>query len=361
MPRIPYQSGSVASQGVAYAPRRVPDILENTGALGGIIDKAMSSLFYNPENDPRAQQARLYRAQASTAETEAEVANAANRARMGLPEMMSAMTGTPTNRYDTRDELPPQEPGASPTSSVTGDENSLGDIVVNGVRPDYRLTEAQHAEADERDRTRALAQGYQTLISQGVEPEAATTMIGGIAAGWGMDDAQARYRFSGSGTALGKDDAVSLPGQADIRQGNFAQESSVENAKLRSSERENESTLATRRYGFDRGFEADLGVAGINAETSRVNNAEDNETAAGMNSEDNRTSLIANTVDNLYGRANETGRIADDAAARRDALQDGTPPRRAAPAPRPRATAPRAAAPRAAPARPNAPDPLGIR
>lgn len=269
------------------SPDRVPDMLESPGALTSAIGSAVGRLFYKRENDPRAQQADLYAAQAAAARSTLDQQNARQRVMMGLPDQLAAMTARPTNWQDVKPE------GSTDES-------------------DLRLTAAQHAEADERDRRAALAQGYQQLASVGVTGEEAASLIGGVAAGWGMDDQQARYRFSGAGTALGKDDAVSIGGQDNIRAGNFRQETALNNAdnateiekavvgadadrytadrRLQGTQYSANASAGASRYGADRRYQSSTENSERSAATSRANNDADNVAAGERNDADNAQS-----------------------------------------------------------------------
>lgn len=75
MPRSSFYDGNVASTGMTYA---VPPnlgglqtVMADSGGLGEVVKKLFERATYKPENDPKAQQARYYAAEADKTSTEA--------------------------------------------------------------------------------------------------------------------------------------------------------------------------------------------------------------------------------------------------------------------------------------------------
>lgn len=69
----------------------------------------------------------------------------------------------------------------------------------------------------------------------------------GLTANLGGTDDQKVNALVGNGVMLGKDDAVSLPGQEAIRTGNFGQETAIKNSELANALLQNQNTNATSR------------------------------------------------------------------------------------------------------------------
>lgn len=331
MPRSPYFSGALASGGQVRGPDRVPGFMEVPGQLESAIGKAFGGMFYNPQNDPDAQRARLYGAQADKAETDADLLNAQARARMGLPELMGAMTGAPTNRYDVRPE----------------GEAAPGDM---------RLTEEEHRQADLQDRDRAQQAGLFSLLSGGVEGEDASKIMAALGAAMGDNDDVARYRAAAAGNYLGVNDAVSIDDQVAVAERNFTQRDREQTADLDQRNNANERDNITRLAGYQLGFDSDVYTADSRERTSRYDTDVDAETDLQMNTDDNSTSrwttAYDNFIDNLIADRDRDQRRESDVRTdntRRDSRGgSGTDRRR----PRPPKPAPAPAAPAPTPARP---------
>lgn len=206
MPRSPYFSGPLSSGGVAHGPTPPSDFLENIGGLGGAIGDAVGRMFYDEERDPRAQQARLYAAQAGQLDRETSDAARASIARESLPDRMSVIG------------MDPHDEDGTPWS------------------PDQRQTRDEGVIAD----------AVEYLIGQGVEGEEANMIARTVAAGRGVDDSMGRYAFAGAGHSLDPDEAFTRGDRDNIRGDQQQQEWDI-----------NESDNLTREYGYDRGYQGD--------------------------------------------------------------------------------------------------------
>lgn len=71
MPIVPRYNGPISSSAVAYGPGAKPSLLDTlANGRGDFFGSALGRLFYDPEQDPRAQQAGLYKAQRDKEEYE---------------------------------------------------------------------------------------------------------------------------------------------------------------------------------------------------------------------------------------------------------------------------------------------------
>lgn len=174
--------GSVASSGFSVAPPPGGD--NGMGGVAQAIAGLVGSAMYDPENDPKAQQAGYYKSE-----------TALNTAKLGS-------------------------------------QNSVADILAN-------LTPENAADIVRQVQSAAARGG-------GDAKNVAAAVLSTLSMG-GNEDMVRRAHAGAGGAPLGPDASFTEPSQAAIRDGNFAQQTSVNDATIAGSERNNAATNATSR------------------------------------------------------------------------------------------------------------------
>jgi hypothetical protein len=218
MPQVPYYRGSVASGGVVHAPPPQASLLQALASGGGdAFGSLIGRAFYNPENDPRAQQAAYYKAQ-----TEAERAK--------------------TQRTAAGDR-------------ATADFGRDSAIVRGFRQPETPVDMTQEA----------IAGAYQRAIAAGADPKQITPLLKAFALSLGGDASDqmgVRVNSIMDGDYLGKGESPSLARQEALIDDEQRQELEVQ-----------KGDLALKKYGFDTQASTSRANNAADNATSRANNS----------------------------------------------------------------------------------------
>lgn len=254
MPRAPYYSGSIAGGAQAYAAPAKPSLLQSVLApaagmlLGQGIGGMVAGRFRDPNTDPNAMLARQRAAEAALKEEELARSQRGARALQGFGETAATYTR----------ELP-ERIGASPSPEAQ-----------EGVR-------------------RMMSGALQGAIAAGADPEQASALLNAFYLQFADaegDQMRTMVNAAGMGrdpTYLNKGQASSNMRQDILREGDFAQETSIQDSKNDTDRYGFDTQAAASRYGADASAGATLGSARIRADVDAANNVRDNVTTAREN------------------------------------------------------------------------------
>jgi hypothetical protein len=149
MPRLPFFNGPLTGDAVAYSP-----VNHNPGGLletlSGPISKAIGGLFYNPANDPAAQQAHLYASQADAVRQKAALEGKQASAMSALGAQLAQMTPEQQAAALTQMAGMTVDPNTSPiASAMTGaPDMSMGTgPTPSGITQDPQTYQVQAAQS----------------------------------------------------------------------------------------------------------------------------------------------------------------------------------------------------------------------